>query len=142
MPSLTQQEDVVIDRIRKDLEDRLEQLLTEVDRLRRALLALGSVHALQGERELAYALYARSVRLEERAEGDLNLGRAALSLGRTDEANALFRRSVWILPRLLEALPPEVDREKLAAEIDAIERALPRGGHAPGLPPEGAVTAR
>jgi biotin operon repressor len=41
MPSLTQQEDVVIDRIRKDLEDRLEQLLTEVDKLRRALLALG-----------------------------------------------------------------------------------------------------
>ena len=75
------------------------------------------------------------MRLEERAESDLNLGRAALSLGRTDEANALFRRSVWILPRLLEVLPPEVDRERLAVEIDAAAQALPRGGHAPGLPP-------
>src|ERR1019366_7323533 len=114
---------------------RLERAIALRSRSATALLALGSVHALRGEREGAYALYARSVRLEERAESDLNLGRAALSLGRTDEANALFRRSVWILPRLLEALPPEVDREQLAVEIDAAAHALPRGGHAPGLPP-------
>jgi O-antigen ligase len=114
---------------------RLERAIALRSRSATALLALGSVHALRGERERAYALYARSVRLEERAESDLNLGRAALSLGRTDEANALFRRSVWILPRLLEVLPPEVDRERLAVEIDAAAQALPRGGHAPGLPP-------
>jgi len=114
---------------------RLERAIALRSRSATALLALGSVHALRGERESAYALYARSVRLEERAESDLNLGRAALSLGRTDEASALFRRSVWILPRLLEALPPEVDREQLAVEIDAAAQALPRGGRAPGLPP-------
>ena len=99
-----------------------------------ALLAMGSVHALRGERESAYAVYARSLRLEERAESDLNLGRAALSLGRTDEAQGLFRRAVWIQPRLLDSLPAEVDRERLAAQIDAAAKALPRGGRAPALP--------
>jgi O-antigen ligase len=121
---------------------RLERAIAFRPRSATALLALGSVYALRGERDLAYALYARSVRLEERAESDLNLGRAALSLGRTDEAIALFRRSVWILPRLLEALPPEVDREQLAIEIDAAAQALSHGGHAPGLPPDGTVRAR
>lgn len=99
-----------------------------------ALLALGSVAALRGERERAHAVYARSLELEERAESDLNLGRVALSLGRAEEAHSLFRRAVWIQPRLLDALPAEVDRERLAAQIDAAAQALTRGGRAPALP--------
>ncbi len=99
-----------------------------------ALLALGSVDALRGERESAYAVYSRSLKLEERAESDLNLGRAALSLERADEAHGLFRRAVWIQPRLLDSLPAEVDRERLAAQIDAAAQALSRGGRAPALP--------
>ncbi len=99
-----------------------------------ALLALGSVDALRGERESAYAGYARSLELEERAESDLNLGRAALSLGRIDEAHDLFRRAVWIQPRLLDSLPAEIDREAIAARIEAAAQALPRGGRAPALP--------
>ncbi|HTS01100.1 MAG TPA: O-antigen ligase family protein [Thermoanaerobaculia bacterium] len=99
-----------------------------------ALLALGSVAWLERDLQGAHTLYARSVALEERAESDLNLGRAALSLGREAESDALFRRAVWILPRLAEALPAGVDRARIASENDAAAAALPRGGRAPGLP--------
>jgi tetratricopeptide (TPR) repeat protein len=99
-----------------------------------ALLAWGSVQSLRGERELAYALYARSIRLEERAEGDLNLGRAAAALGRGQEARTLFVRSAWIQPRLLNALPPE-EREGAAAAVKRAERGLKHGGTVPPRPP-------
>jgi len=99
-----------------------------------ALLAWGSVQSLRGEHELAYALYARSVRLEERAESDLNLGRAASALGREQEARALFVRSVWIQPRLLYALPPG-ERDAVAAAVAAAEEGLKHGGRVPPAPP-------
>jgi tetratricopeptide (TPR) repeat protein len=98
-----------------------------------ALLAWGSVQALAGGRERAYALYAGSVGLEERAEGDLNLGRAAAALGRPDEARALFARCVWIQPRLLDALP-EDERGAAAAAVGTAEKSLGRGGRVPPLP--------
>lgn len=113
---------------------RLSQAVALRPRAPTALLALGSVAALSGEREAAYALYARSLRLEERAESDLNLGRAALALGSAEEARALFTRAVWIQPRLLDALPAEIDRDALTATIADAARALPRGGRAPALP--------
>ncbi len=100
-----------------------------------ALLALGSVQSLRGEREVSYALYARSVRLEERAESDLNLGRAAAALGHGSEARALFVRSVWIQPRLLDALPPE-EREGVAAAVKTAEKGLKHGGSVPPAPPD------
>ena len=98
-----------------------------------AVLAWGSVQSLKGERERAYALYARSVGLEERAESDLNLGRAAAALGRVEEARALFARSVWIQPRLLDALPPE-ERGAAAAAVKKAEKDLGHGGSVPPLP--------
>jgi tetratricopeptide (TPR) repeat protein len=98
-----------------------------------AVLAWGSVQSLKGERERAYALYARSVGLEERAESDLNLGRAAAALGRVEEARALFARSVWIQPRLLDALPPE-ERGAAAAAVKKAEKDLGHGGSVPPRP--------
>ncbi len=102
-----------------------------------ALLALGSVAWLEKDLEEAHALYARSVTLEERAESDLNLGRVERSLGRTATSDALFLRAVWILPRLVEALPPDVDRTRLQEQVDAAAAALAHGGRAPGLPSAG-----
>ena len=99
-----------------------------------ALLALGSVSWLEKDLDLARSLYARSLALEERAESDLNLGRVELALGRPDASDALFRRAVWILPRLADDLPPGVDRVRIAGEIDAAAAGLARGGRAPGLP--------
>jgi O-antigen ligase len=99
-----------------------------------AVLALGSVSWLEKDLQQAHAFYARSVALEERAESDLNLGRASRALGREAESDALFRRAVWILPRLSDALPPGVDRARIATEIDAAAAALAQGGRAPAGP--------
>lgn len=112
---------------------RLGRAVTFRPRAATAVLAWGSVQSLKGERERAYALYARSVSLEERAESDLNLGRAAAALGRLEEARALFARSVWIQPRLLDALPPE-ERDGAAAAVKKAEESLGRGGSVPMLP--------
>ncbi|MCM3875485.1 MAG: hypothetical protein NEA02_03615, partial [Thermoanaerobaculia bacterium] len=112
---------------------RLGRAVTLRARAATAVLAWGSVQSLKGERERAYALYARSVSLEERAESDLNLGRAAAALGRPEEARALFARCVWIQPRLLDALPPEA-RDGAAAAVKKAEEGLGRGGSVPPLP--------
>ena len=100
-----------------------------------ALLALGSVSWLERDLARARDLYARSVSLEERAESDLNLGRVERELGRPAVSEALFLRAVWIQPRLLDALPPGVDRTRILADVDAAAAALPRGGRAPAFPP-------
>jgi tetratricopeptide (TPR) repeat protein len=99
-----------------------------------ALLALGSVSWLEKDLDQARTLYLRSLALEERAESDLNLGRVELALGRPAVSDALFRRAVWILPRLVDSLPPGVERARIAAEIDAAAAGLARGGRAPALP--------
>ena len=112
----------------------LSRAITLRPRSATALLAWGSVQSLRGEREVSYALYARSVRLEERAESDLNLGRAASALGRDQEARALFVRSVWIQPRLLDALPPG-ERDAVAAAVASASEGLKQGGRVPPAPP-------
>jgi tetratricopeptide (TPR) repeat protein len=99
-----------------------------------ALLAWGSVQSLRGEREHSYALYARSVRLEERAESDLNLGRAAAAMERGQEARMLFVRSVWIQPRLLDAVPPG-ERDAVASAVASAEEGLRHGQKVPPAPP-------
>ncbi len=114
-------------------DSRLGLVVALRPRAATALLASGSVQSLKGERERAYALYARSAGLEERAEGDLNLGRAAAALGRLEEARTLFARTVWIQPRLLDALPPE-ERERAAAAVKKAEEGLGHGGKIPPLP--------
>jgi hypothetical protein len=124
--------------------ERAAILSASRDRLRRAtglrprdataLLALGSVSWLERDLEQAHDLYARSVALEERAESDLSLGRVALVRGRAEEAGAWFRRAVWILPRLADALPAGVDRARVVADVDATAAALGHGGRAPALP--------
>ncbi len=114
--------------------ERLAQSIALRPRSATALLAWGSVQSLRGEREVAYTLYARSFRLEERAESDLNLGRAAAALGREREAQGLFVRSVWIQPRLLDAVPAG-ERDAVASAVASAEEGLARGGGVPPLPP-------
>ena len=99
-----------------------------------ALLALGSVSWVERDLERAQELYTRSIALEERAETDLNLGRVERALGREALSAALFRRALWVQPRLAEALPPGVDRAGIVADLDATAAALARGGRAPGFP--------
>jgi len=113
---------------------RLKRAVALRPREATAILALGSVSWLEKDLDEARSLYARSLALEERAESDLNLGRVELALGRREASDALFRRAVWILPRLADDLPPGVDRARIAAEVDAAAAGLARGGRAPGLP--------
>jgi O-antigen ligase len=112
---------------------RLGRVVALRPRAATAVLAWGSVQSLKSERERAYALYARSAGLEERAESDLNLGRAAAALGRLEEARALFVRTAWIQPRLLDALPAE-ERTGAAAAVKKFEEGLGHGGKVPPLP--------
>ena len=98
-----------------------------------AWLALGSNYRLDRNLDAAGAALLRSLALEERAETDLNLGRVELERGNREEATALFRRAVWILPRLVRSLPPEVSRTALEAELEAVKAGLPRGGPVPPL---------
>lgn len=114
--------------------ERLRRAVALRPRDATALLALGSVSWLEKDLEQAHALYTRSVALEERAESDLNLGRVSRALGREADSEALFRRAVWILPRLAAALPPGVDRARIVGDVDAAAAALVRGGRAPSLP--------
>jgi O-antigen ligase len=99
-----------------------------------ALLALGSTRRLEADTRAALELYRRSFDLEERAETDLNLADTALASGMPDEARPLFVRAVWLLPRLLEAVPPAVDAAGIEAEVKRLEAALPTARKTPLLP--------
>jgi O-antigen ligase len=96
-------------------------------------LALGSNYRLDRNLDAAESAFRRSLALEERAETDLNLGRVAFEKGNRDEAMALFRRAVWILPRLRLSLPAELDVSELEDELKEVESGLARGGSAPPL---------
>jgi hypothetical protein len=113
----------------------LRQSVSLRSRFATAWLALGSTYRLDRNLEAAHAAFETSLALEERAETDLNLGRLEAETGNHEAATALFRRAVWILPRLLHSLPPEVDRLTLESELKAIEAELPRGGSPPPLRP-------
>jgi O-antigen ligase len=99
-----------------------------------SLLALGSARAAGGELDLAVEAMEQSLSIEERAETLLNLGRLALARRDPDAAHPLFVRAVWILPRLLAAIPADGDPQRVFAETARLEAALPSGGAPPPLP--------
>jgi tetratricopeptide (TPR) repeat protein len=96
-------------------------------------LALGSTYRLDRNLEAAYAALETSLALEERAETDLNLGRLEFESGNREAALTLFRRAVWILPRLRLSLPPDVDGLALERDLKIVESGLARGGSPPPL---------
>jgi O-antigen ligase len=113
----------------------LRQSVALRSRFAAAWLALGSTYRLDRNLEAARAALETSVALEERAETDLNLGRVEIETGNREAAMALFRRAIWILPRLRLSLPPEVDGFALDRELIAVETELARGGSPPPLRP-------
>ena len=113
----------------------LRQSVSLRSRFATAWLALGSTYRLDRNLEAAHAALETSLALEERAETDLNLGRVEFETGNHEAAMALFRRAIWILPRLRLSLPPEVDGHELEREVGAVEAELPRGGSPPPLRP-------
>ncbi len=121
----------LLDRARRALSDSVAYR----SRCSTAWLALGSTYRLDRNPEAARAALQTSLTLEERAETDLNLGRLEFDAGNREAAMALFRRALWILPRLSAALPAGVDGEALAVELGAAAETLSRGGSPPPLRP-------
>ena len=85
----------------------------------------------QPERALEY--YRAALATGERAEIDLNLGRAYGLARSRESAMAAFLRAGWISPEILGALAEPV-REPVLAEIARLEREL-RAGRLSAPPP-------
>jgi hypothetical protein len=92
----------------------------------RPLMLAGSAHLVSGHWLAAIEVYRRALSAGERAEIDLNLGRAYGSLGRSEEARLAFLRAGWVNPIVLESLPRDV-RGPIVAEIAGLEKDLVEG---------------
>jgi tetratricopeptide (TPR) repeat protein len=86
-------------------------------------IARGTQFLLLRRPDEALAAYREAAALEPRPEIDLNIGRALLMRGSTEEARRAFARAVSLNPQLRTEVPPE-------------------GRPAEGRPPEGASPER
>jgi hypothetical protein len=98
----------------------------------RPLILAGSARLLQRRPGDALAFYRRALDLGERAEIDLNLGRAYELAGNQVAASAAVLRAVWISPALVAALPQQVQTPLEAALAENIRRLV---GHHLSVPP-------
>ena len=99
----------------------------------RGLVTAGAAALFQGDPAKGLDLYARAFARSERAEIDLDLGRAYAMLDRRPEALAAFVRAVWLSPALESALP-EAARPLVAREVARREAAL-AAREASAIPP-------
>jgi cytochrome c-type biogenesis protein CcmH/NrfG len=101
----------------------------------RPWILAGSSRLVASNADGALELYRRALALGERAEIDLNMGRAWETRGDSPRATAAYLRAVWIAPALFPALLPDV-QASLHAQYDLLEDEL-RGGRLrspPALP--------
>ncbi len=102
----------------------------------RPWILAGSSRLVAGEPGQALAFYRRALALGERAETDLNIGRAYEALGETANASAAFLRGVWVSPVLVSALLPDVAQE-IAPRLERAESDLAAGRlETPPPPPD------
>ena len=92
-----------------------------------------SSYLVTGEPRRALEFYRAALATGERAEIDLNLGRADALLRQPGAAEAAYLRAGWVSPEILEALPEEV-RTPLRQRIARLTEAL-RAGNLPAPPP-------
>lgn len=85
-----------------------------------------SSYLVTGQPERALELYRDAFATGERAEIDLNLGRAYSRTSRAESASAAFLRAGWISPEILASLPEDA-RAPLLAEIARRSELLERG---------------
>lgn len=117
----------------------LQQSLLLRPRRPSAWLALGSALRLDQSFDEAWESLLRSLALEERGETDLNLALLALERKDISSSNALFRRAVWVFPRLIEAAPDAALPANVELDIAEAESRLTLGGPVPPLPPVAAA---
>lgn len=103
----------------------------------RPWILAGSSYLVTGQPERALEYYREAFATGERAEIDLNVGRAYAMLQRADSAAAAQLRAGWISPEILESLPPAV-KHPLVAEVARLSEQLRQGRLAapPPLPEE------
>ncbi len=99
----------------------------------RAPIVAGAVHLLARDAPGALAWYAHALTDGERAEVDLNIGRAAMMRHDLALAQAAFLRAGWLSPALLTELP-EAARTPLLKEL-ARRTADLQDGSAGAIPP-------
>lgn len=92
-----------------------------------------SSYLVTGDPERALEFYREAFATGERAEIDLNLGRAYAGLGRADSAKAAYLRAGWVNPEILASLSDSV-KNPLLAEIARLTEEL-RAGRLASPPP-------
>lgn len=85
-----------------------------------------SAYLVTGEPERALEFYREAFSTGERAEIDLNLGRAYSRLGRADSARTAYLRAGWVSPEILASLSDSV-KNPLLAEIARLTEELQAG---------------
>jgi tetratricopeptide (TPR) repeat protein len=97
----------------------------------------GSSCLVTGRPERARERYREAFATGERAEIDLNLGRAYALLHRFDSAAAAQLRAGWVSPEILQSLAPAV-KDPVLAEIARLSQQLRQGRleEPPPPPPE------
>ena len=102
----------------------------------RPWILAGSSRLAAGNPDQALDLYRTALGLGERAEIDLNMGRALESRGEPEKAMVAYLRAVWIAPALFPALLPDVEAP-LHAEYERLLVELRSGRlRAPPPPPD------
>jgi cytochrome c-type biogenesis protein CcmH/NrfG len=86
----------------------------------------GSAYLVTSQARPALDTYRDAFATGERAEIDLNLGRAYAMLGRRDAAERAFVRAGWVSPEILDSLPQAM-KDKAAAEVQRLTRELYAG---------------
>ncbi|HTD52547.1 MAG TPA: hypothetical protein VK780_05950 [Thermoanaerobaculia bacterium] len=99
----------------------------------RPLILAGGARLASGQLDQAIENYLEALRLGERAETDLNLGRAYEGKGDTAQSHAAFLRAAWISPALLPTLLPDL-AAPLRDEVARLEADL-RAGRLKAPPP-------
>jgi hypothetical protein len=76
----------------------------------RPWILAGSARLLEHRPDQALVFYRKALLLGERAEIDLNLGRAYEMLGNRRAASAAILRAGWVSPAVVSSLPDEIQR--------------------------------
>jgi tetratricopeptide (TPR) repeat protein len=92
----------------------------------RPVVLAGSCRLVGADTAGALEFYRKGLGLGERAEIDLNMGRAYEASGETEKAAAAFLRAVWISPALAPALLPDLKAPALS-EYQRLEGELRAG---------------
>ena len=86
----------------------------------------GSAFLVTSQPAPALENYREALSTGERAEIDLNLGRAFAMLQRAEDARAALLRAGWVSPEILASLPPAA-KDPILNEIERLSWQLRRG---------------